>query len=89
MVPDEGHFVLHALNNRINEASIFENSLTVGFGFRSVKVALEEYNFKKVQKMHLHSIVLLFDDLRKSLNERVNDNMRYFIGEFLLLIQIL
>ena len=49
VIPNEANLILHSLNQRINKQLILENSLAVRKSFRSLEVALKEYDLKEVQ----------------------------------------
>ena len=66
MISHETHFIFHTFDNAINEVTIFEDTITVGSWLWWVKVALEEYDFKQVKQMNLHSMVLIINHLSKS-----------------------
>ena len=79
MISDKADLIFHAFDYRIDQRGVLEDPFTIVFGLDGVEIALKEYDFEKVQKMYLHSMILVVYNLFESSQNRVNDDMSYFV----------
>jgi len=89
VVADEGHLILHPLDNRTDELRVLEDVLACLFRALRLEVALEEDDLQKVQQMHLHRIVLVVDDLVKGAQDGLNDQMCDLVADLRVALQAL
>jgi hypothetical protein len=89
VVADEGHLILHALDDRTDELRVLEDVLACLFRALCLEVALEEDDLQKVQQMHLHRIVLVVNDLVKGAQDGLNDQMCDLVADLRMTFQAL
>ena len=89
VVADEGHLILHALDDRTDELRVLEDVLACLFRALCLEVALEEDDLQKVQQMHLHRIVLVINNLVKGPQDGFNDQMCDLVADLGVTLQAL
>lgn len=75
MVSDKADFISHTFDYTLNKEWILEDPFTVWLVLLTIKVALEEYDFKQIEQVDLHSIVLVVNHLSESFQNGVNYDM--------------